>query len=78
MAANAFPNPNVTIDSKKAVDHEVKKLSESALPVKERVTKVLREVFEGQRRVPRGDTRLTNLSETVLTGARARSGLRLL
>jgi hypothetical protein len=47
MAANAFPNPNVTIDSGKAVDHEEKKLSEIALPLKERVTKVLHQVFEG-------------------------------
>jgi len=47
MAANAFPNPNVTIDSKKAVDRENKKLRESALPLKERVTKVLHVVFDG-------------------------------
>jgi hypothetical protein len=47
MAANAFPNPDVTIDSPKAVDREDKKLRESALPLKERVTKVLHEVFEG-------------------------------
>jgi len=47
MAANAIPNSNVTIDSTKAVDREDKKLRESALPLKERVTKVLHRVFEG-------------------------------
>jgi hypothetical protein len=47
MAANAIPNSNVTIDSQRAVDHEEKKLSEIALPLKERVTKVLHQVFEG-------------------------------
>ena len=47
MAANAFPNPDVKIDSTKAVDREDKKLRENALPLKERVTKVLHEVFEG-------------------------------
>jgi len=47
MAANAIPNSNVTIDSQRAVDHEEKKLSESVLPLKKRVTKLLHQVFEG-------------------------------
>jgi hypothetical protein len=46
MAANAISNPNVTIE-KKAVKHGEKSLSESALPLKERVTNVLHEIFEG-------------------------------
>ena len=47
MTTNAIPNPNVTIESKKAVDHVERKLSESARPLQERGTKVLHEMFEG-------------------------------
>lgn len=48
MAANAFPNSEVTIESAKAEDHGEERLSESAVSLKERVTKVLHEVFEGR------------------------------
>jgi hypothetical protein len=47
MAANAIPTPDVTIKGEKAVDRQEKKLSESALTLKERVTKIVHEVFEG-------------------------------
>ena len=42
MAANAIPNPNsnVTISKKKAVE-------EISVTLKERLTKVLHEIFEG-------------------------------
>ena len=40
MAANAIPNPNVTMEKKKAAE-------EISVPLKERVTRVLHEVFEG-------------------------------
>jgi hypothetical protein len=48
MAANAIPSPEVTIESAKAVDHGEERLSESAVSLKERITKVLHEVFEGR------------------------------
>ncbi len=40
MAANAIPNPNVTIEKKKVGE-------EISVPLKERATKVLHEIFEG-------------------------------
>jgi hypothetical protein len=49
MAANALPSPKVTIAPETAVDHVDSGLNESCLPMplKERVVKVLHEVFEG-------------------------------
>jgi hypothetical protein len=41
MAANAIPNPNVTIEKKK------KAVEDISVPLKERATKVLHEIFEG-------------------------------